>query len=948
MDSHGPEAGGLNEESFLRAVLDETAQMVYVFDSTGRPQWWNQAVRERSGRSAEELESMTAAESFQALVVDADRERATAAIDQLLEQETLTVELSLRANDGESVPFEFRGSTAPVADETAYMLLGYEISDRVERERELEQYAAVVETTRDGVYIVGPDGRFEMVNDAYVEMTGYDREELIGEPASRVVAGDTAAEAQRLERELREGERETATLVADLRRADGSSFPAEASFSLVETEGGYRRVAVVRDVSDHMEREKRLAAQFRQQDAVAELGRIALDRDDDLDVLLSDACAVVRDVLDTSHSKVLDLQSDAETLTLRAGAGWDDSVVGEATVSAVADDSQAAYTLSVSEPVVVRNLDADPRFSGPDLLRDEGVTSGVSVVIGPHDDPWGILETHDTDRREFADHDVNFVQSVATLLATAIEREGYERELRRYETLVEESRDVNAVLAPDGTFDYVTPSVANVLGYDPADLAGEVAFDYVHEADAETVVGEFEHMVADPSYRPSIEFRFRHADGTWRVIEARGRNLLDDPDIGGVVAYTRDVTERRQRERRLEVHRERLATLNALNTVVQQITHTIVEAPDRSSIEQTVCERLVETDEFVVAWVGELDPHGDGIRPRTNVGGEAALADVDISVQGDDGPAVTALRRDAVQTTREGDGEADVFEWGAHGCRSMAAIPVAHEDAHYGVLCVYAERPDAFAEDVRTVFGRLGRVVGHAIRAVERRRALVSEEIVELEVRLQGVLDGVPGAADPDARVTIEEVVPLSEGAYVEYGTATPAGLDVVEGAVEALDHWESVEVVDEGEAGERARFHVRLSEPPVMAVVGDLGGEVGTAELDGGELAITIRLPQGADVRRVIEGLRETYPGAELVRQRRRAREDRSVRGLRDALDAELTERQQTALTLAHSAGYFDWPRDTTGEDLAETMDIAPPTFHDHLRRAQQKVFEAVLGDGT
>jgi PAS domain S-box len=139
MDSCSPDARGQNVESFLRAVLDDTVQVVYIFDAEGRPRWWNQAARERSGRSDADLESMSATAGFETLVVAEDRERAATAIDRLVERGSLTVQLSLRADNGESVPFEFRGSTAPVADETAYMLLGYDISDRVERDRKVEQ-----------------------------------------------------------------------------------------------------------------------------------------------------------------------------------------------------------------------------------------------------------------------------------------------------------------------------------------------------------------------------------------------------------------------------------------------------------------------------------------------------------------------------------------------------------------------------------------------------------------------------------------------------------------------------------------------------------------------------------------------------------------------------------------------------------------------------------------
>jgi predicted DNA binding protein len=52
--------------------------------------------------------------------------------------------------------------------------------------------------------------------------------------------------------------------------------------------------------------------------------------------------------------------------------------------------------------------------------------------------------------------------------------------------------------------------------------------------------------------------------------------------------------------------------------------------------------------------------------------------------------------------------------------------------------------------------------------------------------------------------------------------------------------------------------------------------------------------------------------------------------------------------LEAAFFAGYFEWPRDVSGEDLAESLGVSSPTFHQHLRNAQRKLLDAVLGEGA
>jgi PAS domain S-box-containing protein len=139
--------------------------------------------------------------------------------------------------------------------------LGYlvDVTERKRREHDLEQYRTIVQAMNDGVYVVDADGRFTRVNDQYVEMVGYDRDELLGEHVSVVVDEETIERAEAVEAAMRDGERETPTIEAELIRADGTRLPSEATFALFPgPEGEERRVGVARDVSDRKEYERKL------------------------------------------------------------------------------------------------------------------------------------------------------------------------------------------------------------------------------------------------------------------------------------------------------------------------------------------------------------------------------------------------------------------------------------------------------------------------------------------------------------------------------------------------------------------------------------------------------------------------------------------------------------------------------------------------------------------
>ncbi|MFW5964238.1 MAG: PAS domain S-box protein [Natronomonas sp.] len=134
--------------------------------------------------------------------------------------------------------------------------------------------------------------------------------------------------------------------------------------------------------------------------------------------------------------------------------------------------------------------------------------------------------------------------------------EAIRTERARFRALIEHSPATVCVLDDTGTFRYVSPSMEEVTGFAPRELRGESAFERVHEADRERVEWEFAKSLSDPDYRPTVEYRFRHKNGDWRHIESRGTNRLDDPDIEGFVVNSRDISERRETERRLRRERD--------------------------------------------------------------------------------------------------------------------------------------------------------------------------------------------------------------------------------------------------------------------------------------------------------------------------------------------------------------------------------------------------------
>jgi PAS domain S-box-containing protein len=122
----------------------------------------------------------------------------------------------------------------------------------------------------------------------------------------------------------------------------------------------------------------------------------------------------------------------------------------------------------------------------------------------------------------------------------------------QFRALIENSRDLIVVLDEAGTAEYVSPSASHVLGADASDLLGTHVLERVHPDDRGDVREKFRATVdCDEPLRAQV--RTRHADGSWRVLDAVGVNLFDDPAVGGVVVNARDVTHRHRYEQRLRV-----------------------------------------------------------------------------------------------------------------------------------------------------------------------------------------------------------------------------------------------------------------------------------------------------------------------------------------------------------------------------------------------------------
>jgi signal transduction histidine kinase/ActR/RegA family two-component response regulator len=169
---------------------------------------------------------------------------------------------------------------------------------------------------------------------------------------------------------------------------------------------------------------------LRQQGVLAKFGELALICED-LDQILTKACELVGEALETDLAKVMELQPEGKTLLVRAGVGWSSDVVGQVTVDAVRGSSEG-YALSTGLPVISDDIATETRFKYAEFLKEHGVRAIVSVIILGSEDkpPYGILQVDSRVPRHFSERDTKFLQGYANLIAAAVDRLRVVHEMR--------------------------------------------------------------------------------------------------------------------------------------------------------------------------------------------------------------------------------------------------------------------------------------------------------------------------------------------------------------------------------------------------------------------------------------------------------------------------------------------------------------------------------------
>jgi len=463
------------------------------------------------------------------------------------------------------------------------------------RKRSQETLESILQGSPVGKILIDSDGIIRMVNQRTEAMFGYRAHELVESSVERLLPERFCTGHAEFRRRFlsapvprpmgrwdRGGE-----LFA--KRKDGTEFPVEIAVSPVRTFAGKAVLYSILDISERKKSQRLLQIRAKQQATVADLGQFALEVSD-LGKIMNEAVVRMSETLEVEFCKILELAPDGKHLKLRAGVGWREGLVGSAMVDAD-HASQAGFTLMSQRPVVVADLRDESRFSGPALLTDHGVVSGMSCIIaGKPNSPYGVLGVHTSHKRSFSQDDVHFLEAIANVVGQSVQRFCAERERNRMVDELRRSRDMFLNLIENNPFGVYL--VDSQLRLTQVSAGSQKVFSKIHPLIGRDFAEVLRVIWPEPFASQAIE-RFRHTLATGEPYHSKDTTVQrsDTADVEsydwmiervtlpdcqfGVVCYFYDMTERVRHEQ--EIHRLK----EELEARVRERTHELMEKQDQ-------------------------------------------------------------------------------------------------------------------------------------------------------------------------------------------------------------------------------------------------------------------------------------------------------------------------------------------------------------------------------
>lgn len=137
--------------------------------------------------------------------------------------------------------------------------------------------------------------------------------------------------------------------------------------------------------------------------------------------------------------------------------------------------------------------------------------------------------------------------------------------------------------------------------------------------------------------------------------------------------------------------------------------------------------------------------------------------------------------------------------------------------------------------------------------------------------------------------------------------------------------------------------FECNIKGSTIPTTIAKLGGSPKLVLADKNKTKVIVEIPQKENIEIFIQELSDHFSKVNLAAKRLKSKSENGE-PLKRKLENSLTERQWEILEAAYFGGLFDWPKKSSGEELADSLDISPPTFHQHLKSGEKNLLSKIF----
>ena len=817
-----------------------------------------------------------------------------------------------------------------------------DITEQKRREQELHWKSRALDEAPIGVTITDPaldDNPMIYVNDRFCSVTGYDRDSVLGENCRFLQGPATDGEPLATLRSAIEAERPVSVELRNYRR-DGTQFWNQLDIAPVRDETGsvVNYVGFQQDVTARKERERELKELTQRLDIAleeTETGVWVLERDDD-SVTQVGTTAELFGLTSETHS--LDTYLDAIVDADRA-------VVEDALRVARERNERFDFEFRVevdgterwihSRGTVLEDSQTAPRMVGVvtdvterkhrvnDLEKRERILDELHTATREFYPPGSL-----SDITEFL---VEFTEKAFDIEYVGVKQ--FDEETGRLEPAAAAGTDAET----GGAIGTVAP------GQNPI-------WDAYRSGETRLYPGRAVEQVDDDTQLLSTPV------GDFGVLVAviEDESGFDEVDVDLIEVLTANAESAFQRLRSDKVHtaitdelsaqESRITELSGIIDAVQAVQRRLAESDSQAALETGVCEELREMAQIDFVWLGQPTGEDTNLSPAAWAGDDEGYLD-----------AVLANTTDCTLPARRAAADHRPFTvdsisnrvldepWAkealSYEFKSAASVPLVYDGVLYGVLSAYSLSEAAFDGIYADLLTDVASLLVNYSRILEQRQGGTGRLYTELEFELRDPSDPLQRlAAATDSTIRFDTVAERTDD-------HTGILVTVVDGDPErVLEHAESMTSLgDVGWFGDREHRQLTLlvRTPFLESAISKHGGRLLDAESTASGTTVRIDIPEAVPHRPVLDSLTSRYEDIDLVAKRQTHR-----RSVPDAVQIEdlLTDRQCEILNAAFHGGYYETPRQVTGQEIAESLGISGPAVSNHLQAAHRTLLGTVF----